>query len=497
MLRWHAKVEELQSATARVAKISNRIEITEPSLLPLPGFGGKPMTDVRLRCILAVGVSIALTGCAAFDTSHYAWPGPGRSTVVTVDAKQRHLVMASDPDGKNFRACAEPAPDAFSAFGSSFSFKGLFGATSNDAQAANAFATTAATIERTQTVNLLRESFFRTCERYLNGYIDREEFALLAARDHRSMVAVLAIEQLTGVVKPESTVISGPAVQSLVSNTSELVSLLATYQAERAASEKALDEARNSLAEVDKPVTINGNSVQACSIDTRPDDAAAAAAYDLCAPKKLKVASAEEKLARAVENEKGVRQNIASLAGGLSAASQTGQSNFGGVDSSDRLDEVALIQLSKTVENIALTAGVDEGLMFCIGYLAREDTEPTTREMCNELIMRKQELDNQLIGSSYMLDFSPEEGRWVSQKATSYTSFRLRILDVMRATPDEEFEARFNAFLSRSGLKRPCSGKSNCIRAFTMGTPGALEFTQAPQPLNDALARWEEPEESE
>ena len=189
---------------------------------------------------LLTGLSIvALTGCAAMDSVHWKFPGPGESDVFTVDAKQRHLILSKDAED-HIRVCAEAAPDAFSAFGNSFSFKGLFGATSNDVQAANAFATTAATIERTQTVNLLRESLYRTCERWLSGAIEKPEFMILAARDHRSMISVLAIEQLTGVVKPPATVISGPAVTAAASQSEELVELLGMYHEERTAADKQL-----------------------------------------------------------------------------------------------------------------------------------------------------------------------------------------------------------------------------------------------------------------
>lgn len=342
--------------------------------------------SARAHCCAAL-MPLMLMGCAALDTVHYAWPGPGRSDVITVDAKQRHLIMATDRNGNNFRACAEAAPDAFTAFGSSFSLGGLFGATSNEVKAANAFATTAATIERTQTINLLRESFYRTCERLLNRDIDQSQFAILAARDHRSMVAILAVEQLTGVVKAPATVISGPAVQSLVADTSKLVDLLSTYQAERAAAEKQLEGAQTALKEVDKPVTVNGNSVQACSLDSRPEDAAAAAAFDICSSKKEAVEAAKEKLATAAANEKGVRTNLGALAGGISAATQAGHSNFGGLNSSQRVSDATMEKLAATVGNIAMNAGIDEALMFCVGYLNNPNNLGSTRTACNGVVV--------------------------------------------------------------------------------------------------------------
>ena len=69
-------------------------------------------------------------------------------------------------------------------------------------------AQTAATIERTQTINLLRESLFRTCERYLSGGMGPAALAIQAGRDLRAIIAVLAIGNSRATTRPPSTVIS-------------------------------------------------------------------------------------------------------------------------------------------------------------------------------------------------------------------------------------------------------------------------------------------------
>ena len=50
----------------------------------------------------------------------------------------------------------------------------------------------------------------------MNGAMSEEQFLVQAARDQRAMIAILAIEQLTGVVLPSSTVIvaNGTAIQT-------------------------------------------------------------------------------------------------------------------------------------------------------------------------------------------------------------------------------------------------------------------------------------------
>ncbi len=168
--------------------------------------------------------------------------------MITVDAKQRHLIMTKDMIGQ-VRACAEPAPETFAAYSSSF--LGILGLAPEKREAQGSLSTgeTVASLERTQTVNLLREMLYRTCERWLSGALDQAQFVTLGARDHRSMVAVLAIESLTGVVKPPSTIISGPAVSASISQSKELLSLLAGYKEERVA---AVSTEKKASEEYDK-----------------------------------------------------------------------------------------------------------------------------------------------------------------------------------------------------------------------------------------------------
>ena len=96
---------------------------------------------------------------------------------------------------------------------------------------AAAIAQSGATIERTQTVNLLRESLYRTCERYLSGAISKPTLIVQAARDQRAMVTVLAIEQLTRAIRPAATIISAGPTSATVPNTA-LVELVADLRKE-------------------------------------------------------------------------------------------------------------------------------------------------------------------------------------------------------------------------------------------------------------------------
>lgn len=167
---------------------------------------------------------LALAGCDANYHSVYRTHAVGRdeAEIVTVDAKQRSILTAEVPlavkDGGDPQAirrfCAEPSPDVFSVIAQSFSGGGEFGKGADPTtiqlalRVAFSSAEQGATIPRTQTINMLRELMYRTCERYLSGGYDELELSVQALRDQRLIVSILAIEQLTGVVTPAPVVIA-------------------------------------------------------------------------------------------------------------------------------------------------------------------------------------------------------------------------------------------------------------------------------------------------
>lgn len=176
-----------------------------------------------LRAIAAAIALASLAGCSANHNSIFRLNDlkDAPATVITIDAKQRSILVAhrllkdGKPDPNSVRAfCAEPSPDVFSVIAQSLSAGGSFGKSANPASMEAALnlsygsAEQGSTIPRTQTINMLRELMFRTCERYLSGGYDATELSLQAIRDQRLMVSILAIEQLTGAVTPKPVMIS-------------------------------------------------------------------------------------------------------------------------------------------------------------------------------------------------------------------------------------------------------------------------------------------------
>lgn len=166
----------------------------------------------RLAWILAA--ASLLGGCANGNSIWRNQPvisGGGYSArAISLDARQRLAWTALGPEG--IRICAEQAPDVFAVLSASLAAQGSSSLVPPNrdvsAQIAAAMSEQASTISRTQTVNLLAQSFYRTCERWLSGAIDEDEFKIQSMRDQRAMMVVLTVEQLTGAVRPAPTIIT-------------------------------------------------------------------------------------------------------------------------------------------------------------------------------------------------------------------------------------------------------------------------------------------------
>ena len=175
--------------------------------------------------LIAAVVLLAACGASHHSIFRHQKLDPTRSAIITVDAKQRAILVGSeqtpttgDDKTRNIQKfCSEPSPDVFSVVAQALSAGGTFGKSADPKSvelALNAAFSTAeegSTIPRTQTINMLRELMFRTCERYLNGGIGDLELPIQAARDQRLMVSILAIESLTGAVTPKPVVIGANA----------------------------------------------------------------------------------------------------------------------------------------------------------------------------------------------------------------------------------------------------------------------------------------------
>ena len=169
-------------------------------------------TEVQMK-ILAKSVvvicSLLFSSCANF--THYNNSEKIKNEeAVFVDAKQRVIYDVSVPklDEKSNTViatfngyCAEPSPDAMSALAASLGVdltvadEGKLGLTNTLAEGVSNIGV------RTGAIQALRDFMYRNCEAYAIGGITSYGLETLQRRFQSTMVAILAIEQLTGAVQ--------------------------------------------------------------------------------------------------------------------------------------------------------------------------------------------------------------------------------------------------------------------------------------------------------
>lgn len=131
-----------------------------------------------------------------------------------IDVKQRAIIVVKRKDANATVVCAEPSPDALSAYAMQLALEGSTPSQGELKLAASSQESAAYIGLRTQSIQLLRDAMYRNCEAYANGAIDEAQYGIASRRYQRSMVALLAIEQLTGAIRvPPITITTEGAVE--------------------------------------------------------------------------------------------------------------------------------------------------------------------------------------------------------------------------------------------------------------------------------------------
>uniref|UniRef100_A6W319 Lipoprotein n=1 Tax=Marinomonas sp. (strain MWYL1) TaxID=400668 RepID=A6W319_MARMS len=161
---------------------------------------------------------IILSGCAS--TTHYNKERElTENSAVFIDAKQRGIFKAkktkvnADGEGKIVweGVCSEPVPGAISSLAAtlgvdlSLTDKGKLGVSKSIAEGVSSIGI------RTAAIEALRDIMYRNCEAYALGGISEFGIETLQRRFQSTMVAILAIEQLTGAVRAPATVLISDA----------------------------------------------------------------------------------------------------------------------------------------------------------------------------------------------------------------------------------------------------------------------------------------------
>jgi hypothetical protein len=204
------------------------------------------MNITSMGKLIVYVLAIALSGCA-LTSSVNRERSLNNNKAIFVDAKQRGIyAVKRTTEQKNGNGeqkiiweafCAEPSPDAISSLASTLGVdftltdKGKLGFSKSSAEGVGSIGL------RTAAIEALRDIMYRNCEAYAMGAISPYGIETLQRRFQSTMVAILAIEQLTGAVRAPAVVLSG---NSSAGSPDAIVDL--TNRAE--ASSKSLDNAK-------------------------------------------------------------------------------------------------------------------------------------------------------------------------------------------------------------------------------------------------------------
>lgn len=330
---------------------------------------------MRARIAVLTTATVLLTGCGNITSIYRPLTLEGKS--VSLDAKQR--VVATSQSAGSYVLCAEPSPDALSAYGSSVS--GTLSSSEAQAQVAQAFAEQAASIGlRTQSIQLMRDAMYRACEGYLSGGLGQEEFYFLQRRFQNLTLGLLAIEQLTGAVKADQANLSTASGAATGDNTEQESEALKNARAAQNVAQDAAEVAKVELEGVRKKFQAATNdltSAQQALAKANPQtqalkDAVTSAEEALTTAssefkqKQVESASKQRALATALQNTGDAEQNL-TLARARVKAYASGTAQFGPA-SQTRLavtDKVAKA-VQEIVKNVLTESGSGEGCQAII-----------------------------------------------------------------------------------------------------------------------------------
>ena len=317
---------------------------------------------MRVERVMVSAVVCALGGCANVNSIYRTLVMGPEATGVAVDIKQRALFSTKRPvmgsDGTLHDAavvCAEPSPDALSAYSASGALSALLdsgaGAAKEQAQLAFAAGEKAASVGlRTQSIQLLRDGLFTDCAAFMNQAIDGEKWYQLRRRNQDFTLGLLAIEQLTGAAKADQASLDAStsagsgsdnvdkqvaAVDAAQKTQSQAVADNATADAAVKDAQTAKDDANTSLVKLKAAQAALKSPDDATTAKAQADVDAArkdldARTKDLGAKvvdqglKKRAVDGANELLATARESLQTAQMRVRAQAGGSARLAESG-----------------------------------------------------------------------------------------------------------------------------------------------------------------------------
>lgn len=338
-------------------------------------------------------ISVVLAGCEATGSTHSKWSGKSGDAIFT-DASQRGVYRVSrkaETGNTVYEGfCAEPSPDAVAALAEtlglelSITDKGSLGFTNSTSESAASIGL------RTAAIQTLRDVMYRNCEAYALGGVTAIGLETLQRRFQSTIVAILAIEQLTGAIRaPAASVVAGAgsgSAETIADLTKQTETARAALNQAKASAEKNASEYKDAKTKLDSSNKyLSDNKSGADAANAKDAAKRSAAEKELVAEYK----KAEDGLATLVKAEADAKTTLESanltvserdaalksidagrLAALVSGGSASGSSRIEALSVAAPLSDNAAKSVSEAVSNIVTST-------IALGF---------TREVCTTLI---------------------------------------------------------------------------------------------------------------
>jgi hypothetical protein len=445
------------------------------------------------KIALALLLGFGVTGCTLGNftsiqkrvaISPPSTSAEGAPAAVLIDAKQRALlsnqVWHQPVKGKAYRTnivCAEPSPDVLSAIAAQAGAS--FESAARSLQAQGGVGEAAANIGlRTQTIQTLRDGFYRVCEAYMNG-LDETQYSIMLRRYQANMIALLAIEQLTGAVRGSDALVSATP--------GDAIDMKAAYLHRANIAEAEVNRLTEEIAAAGRDKTALTDKQTAC--ENAGDDKPEGCKPEEIEARKKQIAALDTKTA-SLTREKDLALARKNTNTQLAADADNRQASAGGVISS-RDDRFVPPQtaVAQAVEKISLAVlNSDYGPQLCIEYLRRHQPYPNNLiRQCNVIFdeyQRRLRAETRSINSFYDLQSTIVQAAIADKKITKDEIHLIRDvmeLQSMHATSNQTAQnrlqpvrnARVMAASDNKPQNRPLETLGRLFPGFTDDDAGA------------------------
>lgn len=329
-----------------------------------------------LIIVICIGI---MCGCANFNSIHRELNvDEGKGALI--DIKQR-AVIVSKRDGKTI-VCAEPSPDSLSSYAAELAAEADL-PEEITARLVSAFQEGSSFVGlRTQSIQLLRDSLYRLCEGHMSGALDSAQYDILMRRYQKYMVALLAIEQLTGSLRSPAVAINTEGSATASRSISEM--------------RKEIESINSSIAELEK----------------------AKSAVDVTVDEKTKL---DYEIKELNDDKKAIEEGLKAVRGIASKGSVN--VTISSVGTPLQKDSNHIIAISNVVNDIVLgIIQTDDAGQLCFSYLREADNNknPKLTEACLRLIQNINDSNALKIRQAkIMLDNAEKKGQLTDKESDS------------------------------------------------------------------------------